>query len=243
MRTRKAYKGITLVEIMVATLLVVLIVSMVYASYSAAARSSGVYTHRLSCTHQAHLALQQTASLIQGCYVPHQVLDSNSTSVNRSDNLEQKPPNNGAVFRVGPHVPDAGLMQLISTKALVDGVHEEAGLFETILRFDRSTRTLLVGQRSWPNPSQQWIWQSLLTQVESLQITVFDGQRWYPVWDLRKNRGLPRAVTLHVTVTDEHGVRYGFERTMSLTIQTREKPPIQKKNKDNGLFLHETLDI
>jgi hypothetical protein len=136
-------------------------------------------------------------------------------------------------------------MQLISTKALVDGVHEEAGLFETILRFDRSSRTLLVGQRPWPNASQQrdrqWAWQPLMTQTESVQITVFDEQHRHLAWDLQKNRGLPRAVTIHITVSDEQGRHYDFERTTGLTIDIPDKKA--KQNPDNNLFMYETLDI
>ncbi len=230
MRNRQAYKGLTLVEMTVATLLVVLIISMVYASYTAAARSCGVYTHRLSVTHQAHLALQQTASLIQGCFVPQQASDPN-----------------GTLFRAGPRIPYEGLLQVISTRAMVDMPDENAGVFESILRHDRSTRTLLLGQRPWPAVAevreQAWTWEPLLTGVESIQITVFDGLRWHQEWDVRKNRGLPRALAVHVTVTDDRGTRFEFERMMSLTIDVSERSSKENKSKDDNMGLYEILDI
>ena len=213
----------TLLEILIAVAIIAVIVSMVYGSYFAAARSTEAYDATMEVSEQARQVLVQMARQIRCTYAPqsvHRVEQMQQASgtlgqslppeklILRNETLAEKVPN---YFTGGVDGPAGEVLQLVTTDGSSAGPQLSNGLFEVIYRFDKSSRLLSLSQERFierlQSPAGHRNWQPVLTGVERFELTFYDGQKWLSKWDFKEKRRPPLATKVEITCEDKNNRR------------------------------------
>ena len=219
-RSRPTKAGFTLLEILIAVAIIAVIVSMVYGSYFAAARSTEAYDATMEVSEQARQALAQMARQIRCAYVPqsvHRVEQVQQTSgtlgqslrpeqlVSQHKGVVENVPN---YFSGGADGPAGEVLQLVTTEGSSAGPESVNGLFEVIYRFDKSSGVLSLSQQRFierlQGAADHRNWQPVLTGVECLELTFYDGQQWLSKWDFKEKCRPPLAVKIDITCEDKN---------------------------------------
>lgn len=197
----KPLRGFTLIEILVAVTIIATIVSMVYGSYFATAESADAYKVKMTLSSQTRKVLSQMARQIRCSYIGKL---SEGADVDRTNKIHKNP----VVYFNYEDVSGIGVLHLITTHMLFceDGYAD--GLFDVVYKFDKSTGTLYLSQRIFfgtdENYNKDRSWRPILTNVESVEMDFFDGQRWLTEWNFIQKRNLPFAVKIGITCRDEN---------------------------------------
>lgn len=235
LKSRSAKTGFTLLEILVAVGIIAVIVSMVYGSYFAAARSTEAYDVTIKVSEQARQVLGQMARQIRCAYTPqsaHRVEQKQQTSAALEQSLRPEQPvsqhksvveNVPDYFSGGVDGPSGKILQFVTTDGPSAGPQLANGLFEVIYRFDRSSRGLSLSQRKFierlEGAADDRTWQPVLAGVERLEITFYDGQQWLTKWDFKEKRRPPEAVKIDITCEDKNYRRYRWATTAYVPCQ------------------------
>jgi len=211
---RKPCKGgFTLLEILVAMAIIVTIVSMVYGSYFATSKSTQVYDAKITESQQARRMLQQVARQIRCSYVYNaaELQDQDKLFTEREKSLFEKTTN---FFYSDPDAPSREILHLVTTNGIFRRQDTADGLFDVTYKFDKNSATLFLNQKRFVETSkhvnERKKWQPLLTNVCSLELEFYDGQKWKEKWNFEQERGLPRAVKISVTLEDENRRQYQY---------------------------------
>jgi prepilin-type N-terminal cleavage/methylation domain-containing protein len=219
LRSKSAETGFTLLEILIAVAIIAVIVSMVYGSYFATARSTEAYDATMEVSEQARQALAQMARQIRCAYAPQSIdrgqkLQPASGQIRGTtdeerrttyDILAEKVPD---YFTGGVDRPDGEVLEFITTEGSSAGLQLSNGLFEVVYRFDKSSGVLSVSRQRFierpQSPADHRNWQPVLTGVERLELTFYDGQQWLNKWDFKEKRRPPLAVKIDITCEDRN---------------------------------------
>jgi len=200
--------GFTLVEILVAMTIIVTIVSMVYGSYFATARSTDVYKVRMTLSGQTRKVLRQMAQQIRCSYLGKTQERSDSAgAISRGEReITEKPI---IYFNCEPEAPDGEILHLVTTNGLFCQDGQADGLFNVAYKFDKDSGTLSLSQRRYVGTPEKLIekrnWRPLLANVECVELDFFDGKQWLPEWNfIKQKRTLPYAVKIGITCKDEN---------------------------------------
>jgi len=221
--------GFTLLEILIAVAIIAVIVSMVYGSYFATARSTEAYDATMEVSEQVRQVLAQMARQIRCAYAPQSVykveqkLQASGTLgqslppeklILQNEDLAEEVP---SYFSGGVDRPAGEVLQFVTTDGPSAGPQLSNGLFEVIYRFDRSSGLLSLSQQRFVERLQGEAdhrnWQPILTGVERLEITFYDGQQWLSKWDFKEKRRPPLAVKIDITCEDKNYRRYRWAIT------------------------------
>jgi general secretion pathway protein K len=95
------------------------------------------------------------------------------------------------------------------------------GLFDIAYKLDKTGGRLSFSQERFIGAPAGLVkdrsWQPILANVESVELTFFDGQRWLQKWDYKDERKLPCTVRINITCANkESSVRHisSFGRMM-----------------------------
>ncbi len=204
---RRLRAGFTLIEILVAVTTIVTIVSMVYGSYFATAKSADVYKVRMTASGQTQKVLRWMAQQIRCSYVGKTAEDTElaGTDSSRTSKIRKSPV---IYFSYEPDVPGSGILHLVTTHRLFCQDGYANGLFDVAYKFDKNSGSISVSQRRFVGAPQERLedrnWREILVNVESVELEFFDGLQWLKEWDFERKKKLPAAVKISITSKDEN---------------------------------------
>ena len=219
MRTRKN-RGFTLIEILVAMAIVVTIVSMVYGSYFAAARSAETCKLKMTSSQEARAALKQISRAIRCAYAPA-IEESPDTPRGSRENQNTTVEAVGC-FEGDNDAPTGRILHLVTT-ARVGPVD---GLFDVVYMFDPVVNTLFVARSRFIQTKRDRQqdgyrdWLSLVENVEQIELAFFDGGQWLSKWDSQRTRQLPAAVRIRMACRDENGRSSSYGTVVDVCCRT-----------------------
>ena len=211
MNHRSGKRGFTLVEILVAAAIIVSIVSMVYASYFAVAKSAGAYKTAMTLSRRARRTLSGMGRQIRCSYAGK--IDDSTPPAGTSDVPPNEPAGSPAgCFKGDSYNRDGEILHLVTTGRLFGEQGDSTGLFEATYRFDAAEGTLFLNQRGFVANTRKLAedkrWRPVLTGVAAVELAFSDGKRWLREWDFTRMRALPRAVRIDITCEDENHRQY-----------------------------------
>jgi len=199
--------GFTLVEILVAAAIIVTVVSMVYGSYFATAKSTDVCKARMILSGQTRRVLRQMARQIRCSYLGK--TQERSDSAGAKSQEERKITEKQIIyFNCQPDAPGSEMLHLVTTNGLFCLEGQANGLFNVTYKFDKDSGTLSLSQRRFVGTSEMLMekrnWRPLLRNVECVELDFFDGQQWLSEWVFKQKKKLPVAVRIGITGKDEN---------------------------------------
>jgi prepilin-type N-terminal cleavage/methylation domain-containing protein len=201
---RRLRDGFTLIEILVAVTMTVTIVSMVYGSYFATAKSTDAYKARMVTSGQTRKVLDRMARQIRCSYIGEAIEDTDLAGTESGTNTIRKGP--VIYFGYEPDASGSGTLHLVTTHRLFCDDEYANGLVDIAYKFDKNIGTLYLSQRRFVGTPQEHLedrnWRELLTNVESVELDFFDGRQWCPIWDFELKKKLPVAVKIGITCED-----------------------------------------
>jgi len=215
MKYRQIKSGFTLVEILVASALVVTIVSIVYGSWFATSRTASAYRNKMALSVRTQAVLEQMTRQLRCAYVPQSpIAEAIDTGPTRAEKFQaivtqatgrEKP---SRYFYGGVDKRKGGFLRFLTTYAAVAGQQFDDRLFEVRYEFDRATNRLCFGRRRFVPTADNGELAAehvLLNAVESLGVEFYDGRTWLGCWDFAEQHRLPAAVKIELTCQDERG--------------------------------------
>jgi prepilin-type N-terminal cleavage/methylation domain-containing protein len=199
--------GFTLIEVLVAVTIIVTIVSMVYGSYFATAKSADVYKTRMTLSAQMRKVLDRMTRQIRCSYIgkADEKKKLTKTDSGRTNIISKNPV---IYFSYKSDTPGSGILHLVTTHKLFCEDGYTSGLFDVAYKFDKNIGTLYLSQMRFTGTSEKYFedrnWRPILTNVESVEFGFFDGHEWCHEWDFEKKRKLPFAVKIGITCIDEN---------------------------------------
>jgi type II secretion system protein J len=211
MKYRVNRSGFTLVEMLVAMAIVVSIVSMVYGSYFATAKSAEVYKAMMTTSESAGGLLQQMTRQIRCSYAGTAEASPASAekTLARTQGILEEQVN---YFKGGSDLPNGEILHLVTTARGLDDCRD--GLFDVVYKFDKSARTLLVSQRRFVETpmglAQNREFSPVIEGLEDIGLQFFNGDEWADQWDFTQGKKLPRAVRISIACEDQNGRKCAY---------------------------------
>jgi len=207
---KAAHRAFTLIEMLVSLAIVSVIVTMVYGSYAATSRSLGVYSSRMACSEQAHLALRMMARQIRCVYTP-------PTTGRTAKDTDRAATTTPAAFQAEPGNVRGEILSFATTGGFGQGLDKPLGISRVAYRYDESARTLSICcEPSTHRPDRlrdSGTWRPMLTGVTGIELGFHDGRNWQPRWESKHGGQPPQAVRIALTVTDEQGREHHYATT------------------------------
>ncbi len=215
MKSRFSKNGFTLVEILVAMMIIVTIVSLVYGSYFATSKSTQAYKSRIALFQQGRKVLGQMARQIRCSYAgtaEKPAPPATLTSIYQQ--REEIPENVISFFDSDQDNPSGEILHLVTTSAFWPRKDLTDGLFEAAYKFDKNKGALFLSQRRFTstpeNAVQKRNWQLIASNISRLELASFDGQQWLKNWNFNDKKRLPQAVKIEISCEDENYRQYHY---------------------------------
>ena len=213
MNTRYRKSGFTLIEILVASAIILSILSFVYGTYFAISKSSQAAGDRLKLSQQALNVLNQFARQIRCSYADTVSVPPRTTKPS-SERKMKKAYKSPDYFSGDTNSPSEEILRLVTTNKYTMTQNPEQGLFEVIYRFDKRKGLLYLSQERFvattKNKNKKRIWLEIAENIQSVDLAFFDGQQWLNKWTFKKKQELPNAVKINITFRDRNGRIYGY---------------------------------
>ncbi len=200
--------GFTLIEMLLAMAIVVSIVSMVYGSYFATAKSADVYKAMMTASESAGGLLQQMTRQIRCSYATSD--DGSPTPAEpllpKTQGILEEPV---SYFKGGSQLPSGEILHFVTTAPFsgLDGCRD--GLFDVVYKFDKAARTLLVSQKRFvetpTDTAEKREFLPVIEGIEDIRLQFFNGAEWADQWDFAQAKKLPRTVRISIACEDENG--------------------------------------
>jgi general secretion pathway protein J len=206
---RQRRDGFTLIEILVSVTIIATIVSMVYGSYFATAKSADAYKARMTASGQTQKVLRWMAQQIRCSYVgkmaEEEETELGGTDSSRTSKIKKSP---AIYFSYEPGAPGNGTLQLVTTHMLFCEDGYASGLVDIAYKFDKNSGTLSLSQRRFVGTPENYLedrnWRPLLENVVSVEFDFFDGRQWLQEWDFELKKKIPASVKIGITSKDEN---------------------------------------
>lgn len=180
--------GFTLIEILVAVAIIAVILSMVYGSYFATSKSTQIYKARIALFQQGRKVLGQMARQIRCSHADY--------------------------FNGDPDAQSGEILHLVTTNGIFVDQEPTDGLFKVIYKFDKSKGLLSLSQTRFVGTSEGLVkkreWQPIADNIDGIELTFFDGQKWLNKWEFKDKKKLPCAVKIEISSQDENYQRYHY---------------------------------
>ncbi|MBN1361751.1 MAG: prepilin-type N-terminal cleavage/methylation domain-containing protein [Sedimentisphaerales bacterium] len=232
--------GFTLIEMLVALAMIATLVSIVYGSYAATSGSLEVYDSRLDCAQRAQLVLRLMSRQLRCAYAPAEPNAAETPPRERGTALgwreDKAPPTTNPilvksaapVFTGDPQNRRGQVLQFLTTAGLGGTPAAPQGLSYTRYRYDRAAGTLSIDRRAHAgrlaDKDNDPQWQVLLDGVKGFEMMFHDGRRWSQTWDYAREKQLPRAVKIDLTVVDEKEREHRLSGTVSIGCRVARRP-------------------
>jgi len=205
MNQRPGQRAFTLIEMLVAMAVIVSILTMVYGSYVATARSADAATARIIAAQDARTALARIARQIRCAYArPPRPADAETKKARLKTNAILNRPVN--YFKGRANVRAGRILRLTTTAPLENSRAD--GLFDVVYTYDRIARTLFasIGRSAQTDDAVplQRDWRPLIENLDRIELAFFDGVRWLPEWDYDQAKTLPAAVSIAIHCRDRN---------------------------------------
>jgi len=214
MNRRHSNKAFTLIEILVATALILSIVSMVYASYVTTSKSARIGQVAMAQLQQGQRVIEQLTGQIRGSCLPlsaKTTVDEKKTTAatNTAENMMAASPKAVAktqrqpvFFKGNSTERDGQILQIVTANAFSSNRNVTDGLFEVAYRFDHQRGRLWLSRQPF-NPTveektKHKTWQLIAENIDQVKLTFFDGKRWLDQWDFKNEKKLPNAVKIEI---------------------------------------------
>ncbi|UCG50292.1 MAG: prepilin-type N-terminal cleavage/methylation domain-containing protein [Phycisphaerales bacterium] len=211
MNRRARSNGFTLVEILLATAIIVTIVSMVYGGYFAVSKSAGACRTAMTLSGRARRTLLDMCRQIRCSYagkITEPVPPAGTSGLSTNEAAGSLV----TYFTADSYNRDGEILRFVTTKRLFCEQKDSAGLFEVTYRLDATEGTLFLNQRRFvadtKGPAEDKRWRPVLTDVTAVELAFSDGKRWLGEWDFKRMPALPRAVRIDITCEDENHRQY-----------------------------------
>ena len=215
LRIRRRFRtGFTLIEILVSVTIIATIVSMVYGSYFATAKSADAYKAMMATSGQTQKVLRWMTQQIRCSYIGKisEETELAGTDSSRTSKIKKSPI---IYFSYEPDSLGSGILHLVTTNKLFCEDGYVNGLVDVAYKFDKNSGTLSLSQRRFVGTPEKYLedrnWRPLLVNVESVEWDFFDGRQWLTEWDFELKKKIPAAVKIDITSKDENDrkCRYG----------------------------------
>jgi len=192
MSSRLSKNGFTLVEILVAMAIIVAILSMIYGSYFAISKSTQKYKARMALFQQGRKVLGRMARQIRCSYAnsAHKPTDSAQASSRKTKAIAE---NTISYFNANPDDPAGEILHLVTTSGISYRQDQPYGLLDAAYKFNKTTGTLLLSQtrfvhtpKSGSDGLEKRNWHPVAKNIDRIELTFFDGQKWLPKWDFKQ---------------------------------------------------------
>lgn len=216
--------GFTLLEILVATAIIVMIVSMVYGSYHATSKSTDIYKGKMTQSQRARGALQQMARQIRCSYAPqHQETTRESDEATQGGKPMLSPQRKAiwrratTYFHSEPSAAAGEILRFITMKGAPTEPAGAHGLYEVAYTYNPYTATIFRRQKrfvgAFETSPETADHQVFLTNVDRIELQFYDGQQWFKRWDSARAKRLPRAVRINITIQDGNRQQFQYSTT------------------------------
>jgi len=201
--------GFTLLEIIIALVIVLIIFSVVYGTYFAANHSARRCNDKISLAFQARSLLTKIAYQLRSAYLSPDLL-------NASENISvlSAPDDTPRYFTGCSQSQDGIILHFLTTGGLFNNQLAPHGPFEVAYRYDPSRSCLYYCQQIYPPQSlpekhpglnitaQTPDWFPLAQNLSNLELSFYDGIKWHNNWLERKKNNLPQAVKIIITFSN-----------------------------------------
>jgi prepilin-type N-terminal cleavage/methylation domain-containing protein len=212
MNNRLQQRGFTLVELLVAVVLIATVLAIAYGSYFAISGSARACSSRMALSEQGRRTLEQIARHVR-CSYAGSVFDHTEDVKAGTDQTETDPRGSVSYFNGDTDAPDGEVLRLVTTSGLSGERGATDGLFEVVYRFDRRTSELALSLARFvgtAREAERRDWRVIADEIESIVLAFFDGEQWLGRWDFKDRKELPRAVRVEISGQNERFQRYDY---------------------------------
>ncbi len=203
----KHQKGFTLLEILIAMSIVLIIFSVVYGTYFAATSSANRCNANITTTREARSLLAKISRQLRCVYVPThpQPVKRASTATLAADLITDV--DEQMIFQADTEDKDGIILRMVTTAGIFHDRLSRHGPFQVAYRYDSDQGILfytqqLIATRPESHP-QRYEWFPLAENVESIELSFFDGREWLDHWNRREqNQKIPCAVKIEVVMNN-----------------------------------------
>jgi len=212
MNNRLQRHGFSLIELLVAVVLIATVLAMAYGSYFAISGSARACSSRIALSEQGRETLEQIARHVR-CSYAGSVRDNTENVEAGSDQTETEPGDGVSYFNGDTDAPDGEVLHLVTTSGLSAENGATDGLFEVVYRFDKRTSELALSLARFVAASgeaERRDWRLIADEIESIDLAFFDGEQWLGRWNFKDKKELPRAVRIEISGENESLQRYDY---------------------------------
>jgi len=197
----------TIIETIIAAALIFIIISAVYGTYFAASLSVERCNQKIDISQQARSLLSRISRQLRTAW-PGPAYQPSRTIMPISTNNIINTPEPSDYFSAPLKHKEHIILRLVTTAPLFTDELTPQGLFRATYRFEPRTHTLLYHQQRYINQNHEspveLNWHPLAHNIESIQLSFYDGRQWQPQWRYSDNNSLPRAVKIIVTFHNDN---------------------------------------
>jgi len=214
--------GYTLLEVLVATTIIIMIVMVVYAAYFAVSQSALRGKNQIAQCHQAQYLLGSIAQSIRCAYQPQRNNNQSSKIYQAKQNTKSMP----TYLYGNPDNEHGVILELVTTASLLHRNNNTA-IVKQWFKYDAHQKKLFYLQHEWfgdkqnINPAN---WQEIGKNIDALKLTYYDGKRWLNMWDSQKSGRLPNAVSIEMIIEADNSIPRRFETIAYVHCSLFEQP-------------------
>ena len=219
-QTRKNIRntGFTLIEITISIAILMIIVSVVYGTYFATSQSVLRCNRKIVCSTDARSVLTRMTRQIRCAY--RQAAPKKTPTVSSINHTQSVSPDDSPIYLAGGAAgDDAGndgiILRLITTAPIFHEQDSSTGLFEAAYKYDSIQGILSYSQRKYipeqkNSTTESGAWLPIAENVESIELSFYDGRRWHDKWNSRDDGKLPHTVKTNIVFADENSGSTSF---------------------------------
>jgi type II secretion system protein J len=194
--------GFTLVEVLMASILILMIISMVYAGYVTTTTSAKLCEQNMIRSRGIRLGIAQMTRQIRGAYLP-----SNDSAKNETDIQESS--HNPMYFFKGGNKTSNTFLEFVTINGIADDNNKAEGLVKVAYRYNKPGSVILRLQKPVntieSTGQTDTKWDTVAEGVAGIELEFYDGYQWHNQWSSDKDNGLPTAVKISIIITNGAG--------------------------------------
>ncbi|MBF6567332.1 MAG: prepilin-type N-terminal cleavage/methylation domain-containing protein [Candidatus Binataceae bacterium] len=203
-------RGFTLIELMLAIMILGLVLAMLASSFNVVAHGKVQAENRLDMDHEGRSILWMIGNEITGA-VQTPIVASRVLLIGQGHMSNGKPLDSLTISTLdlshSPSLDGFGAERLVSYSTVINPQNRQ---FSMLMRGEQSA---LLTALTTGNPIP------IAGNLISLHFRYFDGANWQESWDsssLPPGRQLPGAVSIDLTIADDQGRQLGFSTQVTL---------------------------